>query len=306
MDIKDVYKICKDNYEKIQAMELEEVSESEIYLHDPYQGIDTIKLLESTNFLGEVLDSFEKAFAKVYGGSIRNEINTKKEFIDTKKCLLYVMKSIIKTYEEANTHQEIMPGLDIKLPINDNFTDFKKNIDDLEFVLTKCPFFQSSTEYLRFKSVHNGSVLLTFVVQAVGAVSTSVLLNNIAAFIDKCIIIRSHHFTNQQQKRAVELSKVEQKEKEEILKYLDKTYKILVDSAIKELEDSLNYKIKDGDELGRTEQAVERLNKLLDKGVQIYSTLGTSEETKALFEPIETKYLSINNKVDTIEGNTGE
>ena len=31
-----------------------------------------------------------------------------------------------------------------------------------------------------------------------------------------------------------------------------------------------------------------------------------AEETKALFEPIKTKYLSINNKIDTIEGKTGE
>lgn len=303
MDINQIYAICKENYNFIQEIRIEEISKYEYKLSNAENILEVIGLLESTKYFDGPLDYFKKIIITFDGGKISTNSSYKSKFNEIQERLLLAMNFVIKTYESVKKHEEIMPGLDIRLPINENFTEFRKNIDDLEFVLTKCPFFQNDTENLRFKSVDQGSVLLTFVVTSVGILSVSVLLNNIAAFIDKCLIIRSHYLTIQEQKRMIERSNMEQKAKEEIINALDKTYKILVDEGIRELAETLNYKIKDGDEMGRTEQAVERLNNLIERGMQIYATFGTPEETKALFAPIEMKYLDFVKDVKSIVEN---
>lgn len=234
---------------------------------------------------------------------VTNKDNVVTRFRDLKERLLVAMRYVIKTYELINFHKEDMIGLDIKLPVSRNFSDFRKNIDDLDFILTKCPFFRSGTETLQFKSVHHGSVSLTFIVVGVGTamVGGSILLNNIAAFIDKCFIIKSHELTVKKQKLEVENSELEKKEKEEIYKQLIKLYKIVVRNELKKLEQELNYEIKDGDEMGRAEQSVEKFNKLIDEGIQIYSTIGSPDEIKALVEPLEMKYLSLIDQLKLID-----
>lgn len=73
-----------------------------------------------------------------------------------------------------------------------------------------------------------------------------------------------------------------------------------VNNAINELEEELNYKIADGEERGRAEQCMMKLEKLLNQGLQMYASIDTAPEAKALFEPLKTKYLSIENKLKAI------
>lgn len=161
--------------------------------------------------------------------------------------------------------------------------------------------FYNDTETIKLKRVDNGSILLTFIVVGIGVEIGSVLMNNFVAFADKCIVVKSHKLTVEKQMQAIERANEQQKEKDEINRYLKKIYKIEVDIAIKELEEKLNYEIKDGDEKGRVEQSFEKFNKLIDKGMQISATIGAPEETKALFEPLEMKFLSLKNQIKLIE-----
>lgn len=208
-------------------------------------------------------------------------------------------------YESTGFDCEEKIGLNVKFPLSKNFSEFRRNIDELDFIVTKCPFFQNDNETLYLDSIDIGSFWITFAV--VGAtVAGSVLLNNIAAFIDKCLVIRSHHLTIQEQKMAMERSKLEQKEKEDALKSLNQVYQLFVENAIRELEETTKHQIQDGDERGRVEQSIEKFNKLIDKGLQIYATIETPNETKALFEPLEVKYVSLAKKLELLEEKQGE
>lgn len=126
---------------------------------------------------------------------------------------------------------------------------------------------------------------------------------NTAAFIDQCMVIRSHYLTIQEQRRAIENDEIEQQQREAILGYIDLLYKRQVDEAIREMEEISGHEIVDGDERGRAEQSFEKLGKLLDKGLQIYSSIDSPQETKALFEPLEMKYLSIANEMKSLTDN---
>ena len=73
----------------------------------------------------------------------------------------------IKIQEEDLLQNENNAGINIKIPINENFSNFKLIINDLDFILYKNPFFQFETNWLQLKSIRNGSALLTF--SAIGA-----------------------------------------------------------------------------------------------------------------------------------------
>lgn len=302
MDIEKVYILFKNCYKEVeQTTSLVLISSDSYRINNLKSATNVVYRLESAEYLGQSLESFQKILEEIGGREINIANDKVTEYRAKRDQLLIAMEYVIKTYESTKSHDEEKIGLNIKLPINENFTDFRKNIDDLEFVLTKCPFFHCNEETLQFKSVHNGSILLTFIVAGISVVTGSLLLNNIAAFIDKCIIIKSHKLTQLKQEQEIERSNTDRKEKEEIYKYMKKIYKIQIENALKELEQDLGYEIKDGDEMGRAEQAIERFNKLIDKGIQIYSTIGSPEETKALFEPLEMKFLSLRDQLKYIE-----
>ena len=307
MKFKDIYVICKKNYDNISTCKLVVDEEMrECYFHNENRMYDILSELAGIEYLRFSVECFKKEETKLDGFDFGTRPNTDKYEI-AKAELLSKMKAIINIYESLGLSQEETIGIDVKLPVTGDFSDFKKVIDDLEFIFTKCPFFGSKTENLRFDGLDIGSTWLTFAITGTSVLVTgSILLNNIAAFIDKCIALKSHRLTIQQQKEEIEKSRREQKEKEEIITYLDRVFKIQVENAIKELEEIAEYELSDGDEKGRVVQSFEKLEKLIDKGLQIYSTIDSPPEVKLLFKPLEMKYLSIVEELEAIEKKDNE
>lgn len=308
MKLRDVYILCKQNVQDIEYACLDSVIKGDNEDHTIYvvKGLNltilAVDRLKKVKCLETQISEFLQAIP--YCGVESTKFNKLQfgRFESERKKLLSSIKCVMILCEMMGLEEKKIIGLDIKLPVTSDFSDFRKYIDDLEFIFTKCPFFKHESESLIFKNVDIGSTWLTLAVIGTGAVTTgSILLNNIAAFIDKCLIIRSHHQTIQKQKFDLEKDESFANDKETIIKYLNRTYKKTVDIAIKELEEITNYRIVDGDERGRIEQAFERLEKLIDKGLQIYSTIDSPKETKALFEPLEMKYLEINKQLELLE-----
>lgn len=59
-------------------------------------------------------------------------------------------------------------------------------------------------------------------------------------------------------------------------------------------------------EFGRIEQCFEKMGVLIEKGLQIRASIDSPSETKALFEPLEMKYLEIGNTLKLLEKNKEE
>lgn len=272
-------------------------------LKDDFYSLDKNYNIYDIKFLQDSINEL-----KIYFNvTANNKIILKSQIMDRMKELLIELESIIKFFESigfGQGEQDKMLGLEIKLPSSNSLTDLKKYISDLEFIFTKCPFFNNNDEELKFQNIDIGSIWLDFAVVGVALGTGSILLNNIAAFVDRCFIIRSHQLNTLQQKNAIEKAKLETNVKKELLESIDKLYKFLVDNAINELEEISGYKLQDGEERGMAAQSFEKLQVLIDKGLQIYSTIDAPEETKALFEPLEIKYLNIENELKMLEKKT--
>lgn len=331
MKLRDIYFLCKNNYaciyrfigrvefsgnnklqrelsliKRIEDIEnfdsLEE--DTHIFLVDlerVYQATKRLSEIECLHFyIRDFLDEIS-IFPFDYVNPVKVNKKTLEKILIAREHLLFAIHCIAHLYRNMELDTKEIIGLDIKLPANHDFTEFKNNIDDLEFIFTKCPFFQHESESLKFQNVDVGSTWLTFFVVGASIVTGSILLNNVAAFIDKCLTLRSHYITIEKQKKELEHDNIDRAEKEKMISYLNRTYQKTVDTAIKELEEITNHDIEDGDERIRSVQAFERLERLLGKGLQIYSTIDSPEETKALFKPLEMKYLEINKQLRLFE-----
>lgn len=315
MKLRDIYTLCKQNVWDIENVNSTKVTsefnkegklpddkmEKIFCVNGLENAIVAANRLKEVKCLDRVIRKFLDSIPYYNKNSIYFEGADYIGFLMAKNELVSCIECIISLYEMMGFKPESITGLDIKLPIPSDFSEFRNNIDDLEFIFTKCPFFQHESEKLKFQNVDIGSTWLTFAIVGISVTAGSILLNNIAAFIDKCMIIRSHNQTIQKQKFDLEQDESYVDDREIIIKYLNQTYKKTVDIAIKELEEITNHKLADGDERGRTEQAFDRLGKLIDKGLQIYSTIDSPEETKALFEPLEMKYLEIDKQLKLLE-----
>ncbi len=301
MKFENIYCLCKKYYDLFNECKLENKG-GYISINNSTPTQRAIRQLATINYLEEQLEEFSYAIKNLRKARPDSPDRSINDFREIKEKLLAEMDTIINLYESMDLHARELPGLDIKIPDCNNFTDFKKMITEIEFIITKCPFTQHETETLRFEGVDVGSQWISFAVSGIATIAAgSILLNNIAAFIDKCIIIRSHYLTTKQQKLEIERSSIEQGEKDELLKNINKIYKIHIENAIKELEEKTGCKISDGDERGRAEQSLQKMGELIDKGLQIYSSIDSPKETKALFEPLEMKYLSIEQELKAIE-----
>ena len=307
MKLRNIYVICRDNYKAIEQISAQTVTISgrtgkrvsgwnagrEALLH--VQDVSSLrKNVES------IIDSVPSFF--IMKDSFDIESSEWNQLSARQNTLLLAMNTIIDLYESMGMDKDMdeKAGLDIKLPPYNDFSEFTGYVKDLEFVLTKCPFFNINEEQLKFSNVDVGSSWLTFfVVAGVAVAGGSVLLNNIAAFMDKCIILRSHYLTTQKQKQDLQSEKKAIEHKEAILSYIESIYQKEVDQAIQEMEEITGYNVKnrDGDEKARIEMCFSKMGDLIDKGLQIYSTIDSPKETKELFKPLEMKYISADDEL---------
>lgn len=310
MRLKNIYVLCKDNVEKVESIKGSTSSSNSSYTVVTGWGVflGSYSELYSISFLQDDISNLFNSVPEIYRHQSQFNVSNAEwnKISQNKNKLISSIKNVIKLYESMGLDSEEKIGIDVKLPKCDDFSDFRKCIDELEFVLYRCPFFKIDGEDLKFNTLDVGSMWINFVILGISVGASSIILNNLVAFIDKCLIIRSHKLTVEQQELQLQSMEMEKAEKEKLLSGINKIYEAQVENVISELESETNISLKDGEERGVVSQAFDKANLLLDKGLQIYSTIDSPEEVKALFEPLEMKYISVGNELKQLEKKVSE
>lgn len=309
MNLRSIYMICKNNYDVLDMFAGEETSINArrcVRISGWNKVRNALIELREAASLNHEANTFINAIPDLYRHQDEFIVSVEEwgEIKKAKNALLRTMDDTMDLCEKMGMDTNDRTGIDIKLPKYHDFSEFVKYVNDIEFVLTKCPFLKTHDETLTFDNVDLGSTWLTFCIIAGSAVAGgSVLLNNIVAFVDKCIVIRSHYLTLQKQKHELEQDQRAADEKATISKYLDEMYEKQVDMVITDLEEITKCKVKneDGDEMGRINLCFEKMGELIDKGLQIRSSVDAPKEAQALFKPLEMKYLQISNSLKLLE-----
>lgn len=286
MRLYNIYYICKNSVEMLENTDTSIQSGNNHYAIENWEETKRVIAAFCT------IDCMKNAATDVYNAvpvPVRNDLkpllppsgNT--VFKEKLRLLIERVQTVIDLYESMNLG-EAKVGLEVKIPQPDSFSEYISVLNDLNFVFEQCPYCGVKDERLEFAGTDVGSTWLTF---ALVSTATFSLLNNIGKLIDKALIVKSHYLTLKMQEEQLELLKQKKEagaEATEVFQRMKKlTYKQYVDELAEEIHPT-----NDGEEEAKVEKSLEKLAKLLDKGVEIYTSIETPEEIKAVF-PVSDK-----------------
>lgn len=288
MRLYNIYYVCKYTISDLEKVKTSSVSTaSGIYYSienwdllknviDRLCSVECLKNSAIQLFNTVPIPEQDKEIAKISSGSFSNFQNR----LSALKTRVY---TIIDLYECMNLG-EAKVGLEIKIPQTESFSEYIDILKDLKFIFEQCPYCRIKDERLEFSGTDVGSTWLTFALISEG---TYRLLNNIGKLVDKAIGIKSHFVTLKMQEEELEAMGAKQqiaRETIEIFEQMKKlTYKKYVLELVEEIEPT-----SDAEEDSKVEKSLEKLANLIDKGVEIYTSIETPKEVKAVF-PVSDK-----------------
>lgn len=200
------------------------------------------------------------------------------------------MGIIINLYESMGLKEESdVEGIDVKIPKCDSFEEYINLLKDIQFVFEYCPFLKAEDTSIEFDCVDVGSQWLSFIITA-GASSAAVayIFGNLAQMLDKAIQLRSHMKSLKEQEETARRRKLSN----DFLETLVNGHKVLMEHYVAESiekieEQSPENKITDNEERTKAEKSLEKITELMEKGVEIYTSIDTDKDIQLLFPPLE-------------------
>lgn len=212
--------------------------------------------------------------------------NTFNEFVTSYKKLIAKLEGVVDLYESMRDGIS-KPGIDIKVPTCDSLKDYINILDDINFVITQCPYLKDENEEIRYIGTDVGSDWITFAIVMSSTVSASfVILNNLASIMNKAISLKSNKKILDMQEEILMSMQLKNNIAKETMDAFEEMKKLTYKKYIDELQDEIG-KLKDGDEEGRVTKSLEKLANLIDKGVEIHTSIETPKEIKVLFPFVE-------------------
>lgn len=196
------------------------------------------------------------------------------------------------------------PGIDIKIPSCNSLKEYIKILDDIDFVFTQCPYLIDENEEIKYKGTDVGSDWITFAIIMSTTTSTSfIILNNLASIMNKVITLISNKKILDMQNEELKTMQLKNEVTQETIDIFKKLKEVTYKKYVNELQDELG-ELKDGEEEGKVSKSLEKLVNLIDKGVEIHTSIETPKEIKVLFPFAETQLSLPNSLLKYIEDKT--
>lgn len=294
MRLYNTYYLCKNLMHIFNNTRLKNIGDGKIYVIEGWAEYKSaLESLHQVPMFQKITDEIYESVPVYVRENDEPQIsmNAKNAFVQKNKELSKRMEIIIELYESMELRDR-KNGIDVKIP---NCSDLKQYIGylkELDFIFTQCPYLLCEDEKIQFDSVDVGSNWLSFIVEvSAGAAATFYILNNIALLIDKVLILKSHYKSIAEQEEQLKIAQNKTELTKEEIKIFEILRKSYMRDAITALEEEIE-PLADGEERGKLEKSLEKLNDLLDKGVEIYASLDVPKDVQLLFPELgETKKL---------------
>lgn len=186
-----------------------------------------------------------------------------------------VINTIITLYESLG-YEESENNLEIRLPEGLGLNEMSKLTDDLNFVFQQSPFIEREQGNGKILKTDVGSIWLVLI-------GSSVFLTSVGYMVSTVTKARADFIALRQSEAMLGEMKV----KEEILEDIKKGFKeqknIIMEKYISELSEKTGKELVNGEDKGKAVACLERLDKWIDRGMQIYASIDTPREIQILF-----------------------
>lgn len=308
MRMYNMYLICKTYLGMVKGMRAKSrnANGSTVYFMEQWQkNVELLNELAKTPPLKSAVKEMIRSIPIVNQDDDRFDIsvNTMRAYNKALDRLIISMQVIVDAYEVLGVKgsYETSSGFDIKLPQFRDIGEFAKCLEDINFIITQCPYLRSDDGQIKYDSIDIGSAWITFLV--VGT-SAGILLAHLGKLVDMAVKIKSHVITVRMQEEALRSLTLKNETATEIFEAFNKTNKILMDQCIGDLKQELG-KLQNGEEEGKAQKSLEKLAYWMDKGLQIYSTLDAPQEIKDLFPAQEDAPILTDNLQKLLETQKG-
>lgn len=171
-------------------------------------------------------------------------------------------------------------GIDVKIPKCSSLKEYMGYLKEIDFIFTQCPYLLHDEEEIKFNNVDVGSQWLVFAVT--GITTSFYILNNLAKLVQKAIAIKSYILVYKGQEKMLKEMQMKNDVMEETVDVFKKFKQTLLDESVFELEADIGT-LQNGEERDKVKKTLENMVILMDKGVEIYSSIEAPKEIKMLF-----------------------
>lgn len=198
------------------------------------------------------------------------------------KTLLQISSSVEAVVELHNMLEtgDAGCGIDIKIPKCNSLKEYIGYLKEIDFIFSQCPYLLHHEEEIKFDNVDVGSQWLAFVV--IGTTGAFYILNSFAKLIAKAIEIKSNILVCKQQEENLEEMRQKNEVGQEVIDAFKKLKQMDMDKCVEDLEKDIG-ELNDNEERDKVKRSIESLVYMMEKGVEIYSSIETPKEIKALF-----------------------
>lgn len=248
------------------------------------KGIDDLYAIESLRaYLDNVYHTVPTPYK--YLDYVNFDRNMLTIFINSLDKLNIAINTIIKLYESLG-YEESENNLEIRLPEGLELNEMSKLTDDLNFVFQQSPFIEREQGNGKILKTDVGSIWLVLI-------GSSAFLTSVGYMVNISVKARADFIAIRQSEAMLGEMKIKEELLDEIKQSFIEQKNIIMEKHISELSEKTGKKIKDGEEQGKAIACLERLDKWLDRGMQIYASIDTPREIQTLFpEQPELKLLN--------------
>lgn len=311
MRLYNIYRICHECREKIESNLGFTEREGDGVIHLSCYYVDGwVECKEALNQLHGI-SCLEKYVDDVYGAvdEIIKELkrpgltSMEKDKFDIKMGeLLTALKTIERLYDSLGLG-EVGVGIDVKIPKCNSLKEYMDYLKEIDFIFTQCPFLISEEERIQFNTVDVGSQWLSFVVG--GTAGTFFVLNNLGRIVSLVHRMKAEYFFSRRQRISVEEQALKKEVLEDTVRVFKRLEQEVLCNCVDELENEIG-ELRDGEERGRVEKSIEKMFMLVDKGVEIYTSIETPNEIKALFPANKDNVMLPDNIIELLEDKKSE
>lgn len=289
MRLYDIYYICKTEFENINKLQASSSANGTRKISSwPSYKIALLNLSE-IDFIKEDVQKVYMVLNPIDREQSIPEIglNTYQELLSKHNILRTKIIAVIDLYESMKDATS-KPGIDIKIPNCDYLKEYMDILDDINFIFTQCPYLLNENEELKFNGTDVGSQWITFAIVSGAATTGFIILNNLASLVNKTIALMSNKKVFDMQEETYKSMQLKNEITQETINAFKKMKEITYKKYVDELQDELGT-LKDGEEEGKVSKSLEKLANLIEKGVEIHTSIETPKEIKVLFPFAEPK-----------------
>ncbi|RHQ09930.1 hypothetical protein DW981_12445 [Clostridium sp. AM49-4BH] len=286
MRLYNIYYLCNASVDGIRNLNYKQNhyanGKSDYTLENWKGAVQSYDVIRKIPFLSnEVKELIDNVPAYVYSDASPKVNNETAEIVKQSNVkLLAKLEAIIELYQSMDAG-ESQEGVDIKIPACSTLDEYIGYLKDINFILNQCPMIANSSEQVVFNTVDVGSMWLSLLVK--GAVGSHIILNILAKLSEVSIKFLSDYRVLKMQDEYLVAMRQKNEIGEEVLDTFKKLKETMMDEKVSEFEKECDTKITDPEERDRTARTIEKLAILVDKGVEIYSSIETPDEIKVMF-----------------------